>query len=102
VGVILLNPRIMEYDLAPITLPLALVAWRAFARGRRFGSTIALMAGYFAIINTLAALSPHGLDNPPRKVTAGFVLAASFAAGAWILRLQIRDAENTLDTTAES
>ena len=31
VGVILFNPRILEYDVAPITLPLTLIAWRFFA-----------------------------------------------------------------------
>ncbi len=29
VGVALLNPRIMKYDLAPLTVPMLLIAWRA-------------------------------------------------------------------------
>ena len=85
VGVILLNPRIMEYDIVPITLPVTLVAWRFFARGKTLQWTIAFMALFFAILNTLAAQSHSGLTNPPWKLTAGFMLMTVFFAGAWNL-----------------
>ena len=32
VGVTLLNPRIMEYDIAPMTVPMALILWLFLAR----------------------------------------------------------------------
>jgi hypothetical protein len=96
VGTILLNPRVMEYDIAPVTLPVALVVWRLFARGRKVLPTAILMSLYFAIINLLAAQNHTGLTNPPWKLTAGFTLMAVFLAGSWNLLLQIREAERSL------
>ena len=32
IGVVLLYPRIMEYDVAPVTLFLAIVVWRTFSQ----------------------------------------------------------------------
>jgi hypothetical protein len=96
VGTILLNPRIMEYDIAPVTLPIALVIWRLFARGRTLITTAVLMSLYFAVINLLAAQNHVGLTNPPWKLTAGFTLMAVFLAGTWNLLRQVRVIERSL------
>lgn len=53
-GTLLLNPRIMEYDIAPMTLPMGLIAWRFFANGRKVGPTLMLSAFFFAGLNVLA------------------------------------------------
>jgi hypothetical protein len=96
IGTILLNPRIMEYDLAPITLALALVAWRFLARERSILETSIRMAVFFAGINLLASLPHTGLTNPPWKLTAGCTLLAVFAVGAWDLLLEVRSARTAL------
>ena len=100
VGAILLDPRVMEYDLTPIALPMALLAWRTFARGRSLRATIVLMAIFFAVINTLAALPHSGLSNPPWKLTAGCTMVAVFAAGAWTLWRQLQDEGLPVQETA--
>lgn len=54
-GTLLLNPRIIEYDIAPMTIPMALIAWRFFANGRKVGPTVVLSVVFFTVINVLAA-----------------------------------------------
>jgi hypothetical protein len=93
VGTILLNPRIMEYDLLPITLPMALLLWRAIARGRTLIPTIVIFSLVFSVIQVLAVRDHIGLENPPWKLTAGCTLVAVFLAGAWNLWLETRDAQ---------
>ncbi|SNS96749.1 hypothetical protein SAMN05421770_103266 [Granulicella rosea] len=73
-GTILLNPRIMEYDAAPITLPMALVAWRLCARSGTFGRTIVWMAVFFAAINVAAVFD--------WRITEGLTLTGLFVGGA--------------------
>ena len=85
VGTILLNPRIMEYDIAPITIPVALIVWRVAGRGRTPLQASLVMAALFAVINFLASRDHSGLANPPWKITAGCLLAAVFTAGVWNL-----------------
>ncbi len=77
-GVILLDPRIMEYDVAPITVAMTLVAWRVACRmgGRALAMTA--MGLFFAVANVFAALS-----HPAWKVTECVVLASLFVAG-WL------------------
>jgi hypothetical protein len=88
VGTILLNPRIMEYDIAPITIPVALIVWRVAGRGRTFLQTVIGMSVVFAVINFLASRHHVGLANPPWKLTAGCFLVTVFTAGVWDLFLR--------------
>jgi hypothetical protein len=101
VGTILLNPRVMEYDIAPITLPIVLVVWRVLGRGRTLVITSVMMGLYFAIINTLAAQNHVGLSNPPWKLTAGITMVAVFAFGSWDLWQKAQDAERFLTPEAQ-
>ena len=55
VGVILLNPRIMEYDTAPIALPLALIAWRFVARWTTPPRTVLVLSLIFVLANAVGA-----------------------------------------------
>ena len=80
VGVILLNPRIMEYDVAPITLPLTLIAWRFFASFTTTAKTIFYLAIFFTITNGIAAFGWY-----VRKLVDGPLLVVVFAAGCWTL-----------------
>jgi hypothetical protein len=80
VGTILLNPRVMEYDVAPLTLPMALIAWRFFARRRPLKGTIVRMAVFFAGINLVAL--PWGPTYHPWRTIEGMLLCVIFAAGA--------------------
>lgn len=84
VGTVLLNPRIMEYDVAPLAVPMALVLWRFF---RRVSGGSAKWAGVglgivFALVNTVAA---HPFMETTWRPTEGVLLLATFAAGAWTL-----------------
>ncbi len=80
VGVILLNPRILEYDVAPITLLLALIAWRFFASFTTTAKTILYLAILFAVTNGIA-----GFGWYVRKLVDGPLLIIVFAAGCWTL-----------------
>jgi hypothetical protein len=80
VGVILLNPRIMEYDVAPITLPLTLIAWRFFASFTTTAKTILYLAIFFAVTNGIAAFGWY-----VRKLVDGPLLIVVFASGCWTL-----------------
>jgi len=80
VGVILLNPRIMEYDVAPITLLMTLIAWRFFARYTSSTKTIVCMAILLAATNGIAAFGWY-----IRKLVDGPLLILVFAAGCWTL-----------------
>jgi hypothetical protein len=86
VGVILLNPRIMEYDVAPITLLLALIAWRFFARFTKTTQTIVCMGLLFAAANSIAAFGWY-----IRKLVDGPLLIIVFAAGCWTLMRRSSD-----------
>ncbi len=83
-GTVLLNPRIMEYDAAPMTVAMALVAWRIFARGRGLRGTIVGMSLFFAAVNVLAQF--HW------KITECCVLVGLFVFGARTLWLELRAA----------
>jgi len=98
VGTVLLNPRIMKYDLAAITIPMLLIGWRAlrFALGRLAGerqggnshgtgqspsdrTLILVGSGCFLIPNVITVAGPSWF--PVELV----VLLAIFAMGAWSL-----------------
>jgi hypothetical protein len=80
VGVILLNPRIMEYDVAPITLLLVLIAWRFFAGFATTARTILYLGILFAVTNQIAAFGWY-----VRKLVDAPLLVVVFAMGCWSL-----------------
>jgi hypothetical protein len=77
VGVIQLNPRLIEYDVAPLAIPLALIGWRAIAAHTTRSRAIWISAITFLILNA-AALSSWTL----RKAMDGPLLVLFFAIGA--------------------
>jgi hypothetical protein len=82
-GTILLNPRIMEYDIAPVTLLMAVVTWRlAGWAGGTLRRTIVLAAVFFAVINLLAA--PIFASHYWRLI-ACCALVGEFGLGAWMV-----------------
>lgn len=79
-GVLLFNPRIIEYDAAPITVPMALIGWRFLT-----SLTTPVRAGiafgiFFAIANIVANVSWD-----VRKLVEAAVFLLFFAAGSWNL-----------------
>jgi hypothetical protein len=78
IGVILLNPRIQEYDVAAITIMLALVAWRLLSQG---GSTLMQVVLRFALLFAAANI----LAMYQWRATECLVLVGIFAAGASML-----------------
>jgi hypothetical protein len=82
VGVILLNPRLIEYDVAPLALPLALIAWRFFAARNESRASqrnvILSVALLFLALNLIAARSWE-----TAKRVDGVLLVVFFSAGAW-------------------
>jgi hypothetical protein len=85
IGVILLNPRIMEYDVAPLAIPMALVAWRVCTWICRSNTqAIVLMSVLFAIANACAPFDAW-------RTTECVVLIVLFAAGSAHLWIQARD-----------
>lgn len=80
VGVILLNPRLIEYDVAPLALPLALIAWRFLASFTTPARTILFLSIFFAVANAFALYSWD-----LRKLIDGPLLVLFFLAGSWNL-----------------
>jgi hypothetical protein len=80
VGVILLNPRMIEYDAAPLALPLALILWRFLNSVTTRPRTILIFAIFFAISNAIALYSWD-----IRKVIESPLLVFLFIAGSWNL-----------------
>jgi hypothetical protein len=91
-GTILLNPRVMEYDFVPITLPMALIAWRFFSRADSVMRQALWMCVFFALINILFGLSDGSVAAWKHREC--FVLVGVFAVGAWDL---LRQAETKAD-----
>lgn len=95
VGVILLNPRLIEYDVAPITLPLALIAWRVASScttKKRAGITLAIL---FFVANAFALT-----DWNLRKMIDGPLLVIIFLAGSWHLLRGDRLVSDTIKASA--
>ncbi len=85
-GTLLLNPRIMEYDVAPITLVMALLLWRFLGRGNSLAWTAGLGAVLFAAMNAAAACTPPGSGvHLWWRPTEALVLSGVFGMGAWDL-----------------
>ena len=76
-GTILLNPRIMEYDAAPLAIPMGLITWRFFTRD---GITTRAILTYFGLFLTanLIAVNVPGAWKP----TESLLLATVFSIGA--------------------
>jgi hypothetical protein len=89
-GAVMLNPRLMEYDLAPLALPMALIGWRFT---RRLSDSSAAVAIYFSIF--LAANLIGAGINGCWKPTECILLVASFVAGCWTLLHPAPDASST-------
>ena len=85
VGVILLNPRLIEYDVAPLAIPLALIGWR-FLRSVMVGRTAVLVFIVAFVVANGFALTGWEV----RKLIDGPLLLAFFAAGCWGLLRQAR------------
>lgn len=80
VGVILLNPRIMQYDTLPLTVPMLLLAWRVLRQRMTRTWTVATMCALFAVANIIAA------PNLERwKDIEGPLLVVIFVGGCWRL-----------------
>jgi len=90
-GTILLNPRIMEYDAAPIAIPMALIAWRFFTRDGITTRAVFNYLGLFLAAN-LVAVNIAGAWKP----TECLLLATVFSTGAWSL---LQHNEATLPST---
>lgn len=100
VGTFLLNPRIMKYDMAAITVPLLLIAWRGLrsliqtpvcdlgAGVTSRGKLIFLGAAVFLIPNLVTVF---GLAWWPVELV---VLLAVFATGVWMLHRQQPEPES--------
>jgi hypothetical protein len=92
-GSFLLNPRMIEYDVIPLTLPMALIGWRFFARYNPPRRAILLLSLVVAVGNIFAVQNfGHW------KQVEGIFLIAFFAAGSWELLQQSRTASEA--TTA--
>jgi hypothetical protein len=106
VGTFLLNPRIMKYDLAAITIPMLLIGWRALklalersasesqagnshgAGQNRSGRTLILVgSGCFLIPNVITVAGPSWF--PVELV----VVLAIFAMGVWSLDRSSREVQ---------
>jgi hypothetical protein len=79
-GVVLLNPRLIEYDAAPLALPAALIAWRFLAAIVPPRRTILYFTLLFIAVNAIALTGWQIW-----KLTEGPLLVALFAAGAYTL-----------------
>ena len=85
-GVILLNPRLIEYDVAPLAIPLALIGWRSLLRVMAMRQAAVVMGGAFLVANGFAIT---GWEL--RKLMDGPLLVLFFAAGSWSLLRQARE-----------
>ncbi|MFY9853762.1 MAG: hypothetical protein WAK26_07790 [Terracidiphilus sp.] len=88
-GVILLGPRIQEYDVAPLTLFMALIGWRvAFSYGNAIRAII-FCSLFFVVINA-AVIYINSIDIADYywNHMEGFLLVGIFAAGSWDLLRQ--------------
>jgi hypothetical protein len=76
IGVILLNPRLIEYDLFPLGIPTALIAWRFLAAFLPRRRALIAVSIFFIVVNVLAAQSWSMW-----KYTEAPLMVGSFAAG---------------------
>jgi len=84
-GVFLLNPRLIEYDIVPLALPMALIGWRFLARYYPPTRAILYLVSIVAIGNVFAAQN-YG----HWKQVEGIFLIVFFVAGCRDLLQQSR------------
>lgn len=80
VGVVLLNPRLIEYDLAPLTLPLAFIGWRSLSNVLKPRQSACAFAVFFLVANAFALTRWTFW-----KMTEGPLLVVFFLTGSWAL-----------------
>ena len=85
VGVVLLNPRIMEYDAAPLAIPMALIGWRFFTRSGATPRAVIAYLSFFLAANLLAVPFAGAW-----KPTECFLLVSLFTIGCRDLLRQCR------------
>jgi CHASE2 domain-containing sensor protein len=84
VGAILINPRIREYDIAPLTVPLFLIAWRSLRLGQE--RVTQWRAGrVFGFLSSVATQTqPHYRKSPFLIVAgAGLFVACNLIKILW-------------------
>lgn len=79
-GVILLNPRLIEYDFAPITLPIAMIVFRHID-----ASANRVRQAAIAVILLVAAGYVNNISWFESKWTECLILVLVFALGSWRL-----------------
>jgi hypothetical protein len=79
-GVALLNPRLMEYDLAPLALPMGLIGWRFIRRISLSAWAVVLYFSVFLAANVIAV----GVARAWKPIEC-VLLISFFAAGCWQL-----------------
>lgn len=96
VGVILLNPRIKQYDAEAVTLPMAILAWRAL-RGRteKKKQAVTLALVLLALGNMLAAFA-NGYD-----FIEMLLMSTVFAWSVWGLRQKVAFEEEVIVAVPE-
>ncbi len=90
VGVILLNPRVMTYDVAPLSVPMALIVWRSFSAVATGTRALIAPALFFMATNAIIFVFP---SMDAWKRTEGVLLVAVFAAGCWNLLRSLRETQ---------
>jgi hypothetical protein len=96
VGVILLSPRIKQYDAEAITLPMAVIAWRTVVertRGKR--QAVLLSIALFAVGNVFVAFA-NAYD-----FVETLLMVALFSHAAWNLHQKVAHALEETDAVAE-
>jgi hypothetical protein len=80
VGVILLNPRIMQYDTLTLALPMGLIAWRVLTR---LTSPMPALLILCVVLSGTSLCAVQSLEF--WRLTEGPMLVVVFAAGCWNL-----------------
>lgn len=91
-GVLLLNPRLMEYDLEALALPMALVLWRLLRRTASAPRRFAFFLSILTALNLLAVLA--------WKPTACVALLSMFLCGALYLKTESVESASLIGNTA--
>lgn len=91
-GTILLNPRIMEYDVAPLPLVMALIVWRFFALVGKGSLRTAIvgLAVVFALGNAVISMAKVDGSIDWWRPTEGVLLVLVLVAGCWTLWREAR------------
>ena len=85
-GVLLLNPRVQEYDVAPLTVFLAVIVWRSAASSLGNARALLFCALGFVVLNAGAiAVNTFDVENYYWNHGEGILLTAIFTAGVFRL-----------------